>query len=83
MNVKFSGFVLISLMLLSCLGIVEGAEAETITIVDGMNRSVEVPCPPERIVSTTASASELISIFGGMDNIVGRDEYSTDRKSVV
>ncbi|HOI70234.1 MAG TPA: ABC transporter substrate-binding protein [Methanothrix sp.] len=77
MNVKFSGFVLISLMLLSCLGIVEGAEAETITIFDGMNRSVEVPCPPERIVSTTASASELISIFGGMDNIVGRDEYST------
>ena len=74
---KILGNVLIAFMLLSCLGACEVAMAETITIVDGLNRSVEVPCPPERIVSTTASASELVCIFGGMDNIVGRDEYST------
>jgi iron complex transport system substrate-binding protein len=77
MNAKFSGFVLIALMLLSFFGASGGAVADTITIVDGADRSVEVPSPPERIVSTTASASELICIFGGMDDIVGRDEYST------
>jgi len=77
MSIKVLGNVLISLMLLSCLGACEVAMAETITIVDGINRSVEVLCPPERIVSTAASASEFICIFGGMDKIVGRDEYST------
>ena len=77
MNKKILGGVLLALVFLSSLGVCEGAKAETITIVDGMNRSVDVPCPPERIVSTTASASEFICIFGGMDNIVGRDKYST------
>ena len=77
MNMKLLGYVLVVLTLLSSLGSCESAEAETITIVDSQNRSVDVPCPPERIVSTTASASEFICIFGGMDNIVGRDKYST------
>ena len=48
----------------------------------------EAPCPPEQIVSTISSASELICVLGGMDNIVGRDEYSRfppglDEKPVV
>jgi len=77
MKMMISRCILLALVLLVCMGACESAMAEKITIVDGMNRSVEVPCPPERIVSTTASASELIYIFGGMDRIVGRDEYST------
>ncbi len=77
MNKKILGGVLLVLMLLSSLGVCENRKTEKITIVDGMNRSVEVSCPPERIVSTTASALEFVCIFGGMDNIVGRDKYST------
>jgi len=34
------------------------------------------PCPPERIVSLTPVASELICVFGGLDRIVGRDDHS-------
>jgi len=34
------------------------------------------PFPPIRIVSLTPTASELISILGGMDKIVGRDDHS-------
>lgn len=35
-----------------------------------------VPCPPERIVSLTPVASELICVLGGLDRIVGRDDHS-------
>jgi len=35
------------------------------------------PLPPERIVSLTSIASELIYIFGCIDRIVGRDDHST------
>lgn len=74
---KNSRCILLAVMLLVCMGACENVSGEKITLIDSLNRSVEVSCPPERIVSTTASASELICIFGGLDNIVGRDEYST------
>ena len=35
------------------------------------------PMPPERIVSLTPIASELICVFGYIDRIVGRDDHST------
>jgi iron complex transport system substrate-binding protein len=35
-----------------------------------------MPRPPDRIVSLTPTASELICVFGGMDKIVGRDDHS-------
>jgi iron complex transport system substrate-binding protein len=38
---------------------------------------VKVLSPPERIVSLTPSASELICLLGGMDKIVGRDDHSS------
>lgn len=68
--------VLIAALFLSCLGSGEIAEKETITIVDAMNKSVEVPCPPERIVCLNHIVNEIISALGEGDRIVARDEYS-------
>jgi iron complex transport system substrate-binding protein len=42
-------------------------------LLDGIMASL----PPSRIVSLTPVASELICIFGGIDQIVGRDDHST------
>jgi len=39
--------------------------------------SVKVLSPPDRIVSLTLSASEVICLLGGMDKIVGRDDHSS------
>ncbi|KUK44931.1 MAG: Periplasmic binding protein [Methanothrix harundinacea] len=44
---------------------------------DNLATSREVSRPPDRIVSLTPSASELICILGGMDKIVGRDDHSS------
>jgi iron complex transport system substrate-binding protein len=39
--------------------------------------SKEAPLPPERIVTLTPIASELVCIFGCIEKIVGRDDHST------
>lgn len=76
MDKKLMGGVLIALMLLSFLGVCEGAKAGTITIVDGKGQSVDVPTPVERIASISSRASEIICALGAGDKIVGRDSYS-------
>jgi len=76
MKMKTLGSVLTVLVLLSCLGVCDDAKAETITIVDAMNRSVEVPCPPERIVCLGHIVNEIIYALGEGDKVVARDEYS-------
>jgi iron complex transport system substrate-binding protein len=76
MNAKLSGFVLIALVLLSCVGVCEDANAETITIVDGKGHSVDVSTPVLEVVSISSRASEVICALGAVDRIVGRDSYS-------
>ncbi len=52
-------------------------EAKKVTIVDETGRSVEVPCPPQRIVSINSYVSELLCAFGAEDKIVARSELCT------
>lgn len=42
-----------------------------ITITDSMGRSVEVPCPPERIISVNSDVTEVICALGAGEKIVG------------
>lgn len=42
-----------------------------VTITDSLGRSVEVPCPPQRIVSANSDVSEVICALGAADKIVG------------
>lgn len=42
-----------------------------ITITDSLGRQVEVPCPPQRIVSVNSDVSEVICALGAQDKIVG------------
>ncbi|OPY49716.1 MAG: Cobalamin-binding protein precursor [Methanosaeta sp. PtaU1.Bin060] len=76
MNKKLLGYLLIALMLLSCLGACEDAKAKTVTIADGTGHSVDVPVPAERIVSIDSHLSEIIYALEAGDRIVGRDSYT-------
>ena len=42
-----------------------------VTITDSLDRSVEVPCQPQRIVSVNSDVSEVICALGAADKIVG------------
>jgi len=42
-----------------------------VTITDSQGRPVEVPCPPQRIVSVNSDVSEVICALGAADKIVG------------
>ncbi|VUT24609.1 MAG: Cobalamin-binding protein precursor [Candidatus Methanolliviera sp. GoM_asphalt] len=48
---------------------------ETRTIVDSLGRSVELPMDVERIVSLSVTSTEIISVLGAQDKIVGVDEW--------
>jgi iron complex transport system substrate-binding protein len=66
------------LLLLSCFVLIfmPGCGAETVTIVDYTERSVDVPLPAERIVSLSSSASEIVCALDAGDLIVGRGASS-------
>jgi iron complex transport system substrate-binding protein len=76
MNKRLLGYFFLALMLLSCLGVCEGAKAKTVTIVDGTGQSVNVSLPVDRIVCISSRASEIVCALGDGDKIVGRDSYS-------
>jgi iron complex transport system substrate-binding protein len=42
-----------------------------VTITDSLGRTVDVPCPPQRIVSVNSDVSEVICALGAADKIVG------------
>ncbi len=50
------------------------SEPKTITITDSSDRSVEVPCPPKRIVVCNSDVAELIIALGSADSIVGASD---------
>lgn len=50
--------------------------------VDAANGEVTIEKQPERIVSLSPSATEILFAIGAGDQVVAADEYS-DRKSVV
>ena len=56
----------------------EGATATTgsITIIDGIGRTVTMPPTPERIVSLASSATEILYALNAGENVVGVDAWS-------
>ncbi|MDD5659637.1 MAG: ABC transporter substrate-binding protein [Actinomycetota bacterium] len=51
--------------------------SDTITILDGKSRVVELKLPIDNIVSLSSGITSLICAFGDGDKIIGRDSYST------
>lgn len=54
----------------------------TITLVDDMGRTVTLAAPPQRIVSTAASLTEILYAIGAGDLLVGRDDFSVYPETV-
>ncbi|SMB91224.1 iron complex transport system substrate-binding protein [Thermanaeromonas toyohensis ToBE] len=66
------GLVLILSTLTGCVQKQTAQPAKgKITITDSLGRQVEVPCPPQRIVSVNSDVSEVICALGAQDKIVG------------
>ncbi|MDD2360688.1 MAG: ABC transporter substrate-binding protein [Syntrophaceticus schinkii] len=74
--------VVVVLTLLMCLaaGCGDSGEKQTvsetkmITITDSSERSVEVPCPPKRIVVCNSDVAEMICALGSAESIVGASD---------
>ena len=64
--------VLVVLLTAGCASNQKAAiPAEKIAIMDSLGRTVEVPSPPQRIVSVNSDVSEVICALGAADKIVG------------
>ena len=49
--------------------------AETVTLTDGLDRSVSLTLPAQRIVSLAPSNTELLFEVGAGSQVVGRDSF--------
>jgi iron complex transport system substrate-binding protein len=49
---------------------------KTVTVVDDLGNSIELAGYPQRIVSISASTTEILFAVGAGNQVVGRDEYS-------
>ncbi len=74
-----------SMMLLAAFAFVSGCstlvepgsvEEGTLTLVDGLGRTIVFEQPPQHIVSIAPSNTEILFALGAVDQVVGRDEYS-------
>lgn len=66
--------------LLAALGIAVtltgSALAESVTVTDGLGRTVSIASPPQRIVTIFASNTEIAAALGLTDRIVGIESYT-------
>lgn len=55
-----------------------GQGSESVTVTDGMGRTVTVKQPARRVVSMMPSVTEWIIAMGGSDRLVARTDYDDD-----
>ena len=72
-------FMIFLLNLSSCQSteLKETEALNSVTILDGNSRVVELQLPVKKIVSLSSGITSLIYAFGDGDRIIGRDSYST------
>ena len=67
----------LSMLFALAVGTVTVSAEETRTIVDGMDRSVEIPADVQRIVCVGVGALRYTCYVGGADRVVGVEDYET------
>ena len=79
-ELKLALFSLLAVMCLilgsSTLAMPSKAASFPLTIIDGLNREVTVPRPPQRLVALTPSITENLFALGLGDKVVGVSSYS-------
>lgn len=77
----------ISIILLLLASILAGCKPvaqtpQAIQLTDGLDRTVSLEAPAQRIVSLSPSATEILFAIGAGDQVVGRDSFSNYPESV-
>jgi iron complex transport system substrate-binding protein len=75
-NKKITITVLVVLTLLTACSGETQEGAGSLEFVDGMGRTIMLDAYPERIISISASTTEIIYALGAGDKVIGRDSFS-------
>jgi iron complex transport system substrate-binding protein len=76
---KLTLMLIFSLVLAACApagAAPEAGASGSITLTDGLGRTLTLDSPPTRIVSTSPSITQILFAIGAGGQVVGRDEYS-------
>lgn len=74
---SFVVIVLLLTLAVSCSSLpLKAAGTSTITLTDGLGRTVSLAAPAQRIVSLAPSATEILYAVGAGSQMVGRDSFS-------
>ena len=76
---KLTLMLIFSLVLAACApagAAPEAGASGSITLTDGLGRTLTLDSPPTRIISTSPSITQILFAIGAGGQVVGRDEYS-------
>lgn len=81
---RITQFILVITLLAALLAgcVTPAATTQAIQLTDGLERSVSLAAPAQRIVSLAPSATEILFAVGAGDQVVGRDSFSNYPESV-